>query len=174
MYFQNFLSPRKETPGLPPQPLATAPPPPVSMTCLSWITQIEWNPAAPGFQSFGLASFTDHAVCNVVPATSTSSLLLVSHSPPHGGAFCRSLHQLTGVWVVLSFLLWRIGLGCGVMLMLYICLTSRELSRTLAMKRLCLRGPRGFPRSSVGKESAYNAGDPGSRRSTGEGLGYPL
>ena len=33
-------------------------------------------------------------------------------------------------------------------------------------------------RSSVGKESACNAGDPssipGSRRSTGEGIGYPF
>ena len=37
---------------------------------------------------------------------------------------------------------------------------------------------RGFPGSSAGKESAYNAGDPGlipgSGRSPGEGLGYPL
>ena len=36
----------------------------------------------------------------------------------------------------------------------------------------------GFPDSSVGKESACNAGDPssipGSGTSTGEGLGYPL
>ena len=36
----------------------------------------------------------------------------------------------------------------------------------------------GFPDSSVGKESVCNAGDPssipGSGRSTGEGLGYPL
>ena len=36
----------------------------------------------------------------------------------------------------------------------------------------------GFPDSSVGKESAYDAGDlssiPGSGRSTGEGIGYPL
>ena len=36
----------------------------------------------------------------------------------------------------------------------------------------------GFPSSSVGKESACNAGDPGSipglGRSTGEGIGYPL
>ena len=35
----------------------------------------------------------------------------------------------------------------------------------------------GFPDSSVGKESACNAGDPGSvpelRRSAGEGIGYP-
>ena len=35
-----------------------------------------------------------------------------------------------------------------------------------------------FPGSSVGKESARNAGDPGlipgSGRSTGEGIGYPL
>ena len=37
---------------------------------------------------------------------------------------------------------------------------------------------KGFPDSSVGKESACNAGDtgsiPGSGRSTGEGVGYPL
>ena len=36
----------------------------------------------------------------------------------------------------------------------------------------------GFPDSSVGKESTCNAGDPssipGSGRSAGEGLGYPL
>ena len=36
----------------------------------------------------------------------------------------------------------------------------------------------GFPHSSVGKESAYNAGDPGSipgsGRSPAEGIGYPL
>ena len=36
----------------------------------------------------------------------------------------------------------------------------------------------GFPHSSVGKESACNAGEtcsiPGSGRSTGEGIGYPL
>ena len=36
----------------------------------------------------------------------------------------------------------------------------------------------GFPDSSVGKESACNAGDPssipGSGKSTGEGIGYPL
>ena len=36
----------------------------------------------------------------------------------------------------------------------------------------------GFPESSVGKESACNAGDPGSipgsERSAGEGMGYPL
>ena len=35
-----------------------------------------------------------------------------------------------------------------------------------------------FPDGSVGKESACNAGDPssipGSARSTGEGIGYPL
>ena len=36
----------------------------------------------------------------------------------------------------------------------------------------------GFPGSSVGKEAACNAGDPGSinasGRSPGEGIGYPL
>ena len=39
-------------------------------------------------------------------------------------------------------------------------------------------GNQGFPDSSVGKESACNAGDPGltpgSGRSAGEGIGYPL
>ena len=38
--------------------------------------------------------------------------------------------------------------------------------------------PRGFSDSSVGKEAACNAGDPGSipgsGRSPGEGIGYPL
>ena len=38
--------------------------------------------------------------------------------------------------------------------------------------------PQGFPGSSAGKESACNAGDPslipGSGRSTGEGIDYPL
>ena len=36
---------------------------------------------------------------------------------------------------------------------------------------------RGFPNSSVGKESTCNAGDrgsPGLGKSTGEGIGYPL
>ena len=41
-----------------------------------------------------------------------------------------------------------------------------------------LKDIRGFPDSSVGKESAWNAGDPsltpGSGISTGEGIGYPL
>ena len=40
------------------------------------------------------------------------------------------------------------------------------------------RVARGFPDSSVGRESACNAGDPGSipgsGRSTGKGIGYPL
>ena len=39
-------------------------------------------------------------------------------------------------------------------------------------------GAKGFPRSSAGKESACSAGDPGlipgSGRSPGEGIGYPL
>ena len=40
------------------------------------------------------------------------------------------------------------------------------------------KGAMNFPDSSVGKESACNAGDPGSipglRRPAGEGIGYPL
>ena len=43
---------------------------------------------------------------------------------------------------------------------------------------LTIDGILGFPDSSVGKESACNAGDPGlipgSERSTGEGIGYPF
>ena len=43
---------------------------------------------------------------------------------------------------------------------------------------LCLFPYYGFPHSSVGKESSCNAEDPssipGSRRSAGEGIGYPL
>ena len=43
---------------------------------------------------------------------------------------------------------------------------------------LRIRWPKGFPGSSAGKESACNEGDPGSipgsGRSPGEGIGYPL
>ena len=43
---------------------------------------------------------------------------------------------------------------------------------------MTVRTARGFPNSSVGKESACNAGDPGlipgSGRSTGEGIAYPI
>ena len=46
--------------------------------------------------------------------------------------------------------------------------------KVINFPKLCL----GFPDSSVGKESTCNAGDPGSipgsGRSTGEGIGYPL
>ena len=42
----------------------------------------------------------------------------------------------------------------------------------------CIKEVKGFPHSSVGKESACNAGDPssipGSGRSPGERIGYPL
>ena len=52
-------------------------------------------------------------------------------------------------------------------LLLFLLVGSQELFISL-----------GFPDSSVGKESACNAGDPGSiprlGRSTGEGIGYPL
>ena len=37
-----------------------------------------------------------------------------------------------------------------------------------------LRHCRGFPHSSVGKESACNAGDPGSIPGSGERIGYPF
>ena len=47
-----------------------------------------------------------------------------------------------------------------------------------SVEQCCAPGCICFPGSSVGKESACNAGDPGSipglGRSTGEGIGYPL
>ena len=53
---------------------------------------------------------------------------------------------------------------------------SRQMPTLSA--RLSCKSIRGFPDSSVGKESAYNAGDPGLipwfGRSPGEGMGYPL
>ena len=46
------------------------------------------------------------------------------------------------------------------------------------IRSVLLGSPYGLPDSSVGKESACNAGDPGwipgSGRSPGEGIGYPL
>ena len=52
-----------------------------------------------------------------------------------------------------------------------------ELNHTTQIS-LLLKVPDGFPNSSVGKESACKAGDPGSipglGRSTGEGISYPL
>ena len=45
-------------------------------------------------------------------------------------------------------------------------------------KNVFFKGPWGFPDSSANKESTCNAGDPsltpGSGRSAGEGIGYPL
>ena len=63
---------------------------------------------------------------------------------------------------------------CGV-----ICLCD-VISRGFPIHRLAGYAPKpwGFPHSSVSKESANNAGDPGlipgSGRSPGEGMGYPL
>ena len=61
---------------------------------------------------------------------------------------------------------------------------SWSISKVLAKKKkkdvllLPSKYSQSFPDSSVGKESACNAGDPGStlrsRRSAGEGTGYPL
>ena len=48
----------------------------------------------------------------------------------------------------------------------------------MGIKYICYTQHMGFPGSSAGKESACNAGDPGltpgSGRSPGEGIGYPL
>ena len=52
------------------------------------------------------------------------------------------------------------------------------LAQSLCLQLSCILVNDGFPHSSVGKESACNAGDPGSipglGRSPGEGKGYPL
>ena len=51
-----------------------------------------------------------------------------------------------------------------------------EKWKTAEISELCMM--RGVPGSSAGKESTCNAGDsgsiPGSGRSSGEGIGYPL
>ena len=56
------------------------------------------------------------------------------------------------------------------------CITSLVLKQYFLLKHSMLYI--GFPGSSAGKESAYNAGDinsiPGSGSSPGEGIGYPL
>ena len=53
-----------------------------------------------------------------------------------------------------------------------------SLPTCIIMAKPFKRIPQFFPHSSVGKESTCNAGDPGlipgSGRSTGEGIGYPL
>ena len=55
-------------------------------------------------------------------------------------------------------------------------LNNKNISRKIQFASLSYRGS--FPGSSTGKESACNVGDPssipGSERSTGEGIGYPL
>ena len=55
---------------------------------------------------------------------------------------------------------------------------SKGSDNVFKKNKSCVYGSRGFPDSSVGKESACNAGDPslipGSGRSLGEGTGYPL
>ena len=52
------------------------------------------------------------------------------------------------------------------------------LIRTTLLEKASLETELGFPGSLVGKESACNAGDPGSisgwGKSPGEGIGYPL
>ena len=60
-------------------------------------------------------------------------------------------------------------------------ITGGKLLRDTASSARCsvmTEGGRGFPDSSVGKESACTAGDPGSipgsGRFAGEGIGYPL
>ena len=60
-------------------------------------------------------------------------------------------------------------------------LKSRQLGHSPQLEwdqLLKVREKRGFPHSSVGKESACNAGDPGSipgpGKYAGEGIGYPL
>ena len=61
---------------------------------------------------------------------------------------------------------------------LYSCPANRLKSSPREWIKRHLWIHKGFPDSSVGKESTCNAGDhgsiPGSERSTGEGIGYPL
>ena len=56
--------------------------------------------------------------------------------------------------------------------------STDSVTMTAWVNILSLLNYMGFPNSSVGKESTCNAGEPGlipgSGRSTGEGIGYPL
>ena len=67
----------------------------------------------------------------------------------------------------------HLGIGTGGLL----AFTSFQFGHSVQIIVL-LSQMAGFPQSSVGKESACNAGDPGSNpelgRSTGEGIGYPI
>ena len=61
---------------------------------------------------------------------------------------------------------------------MYFFFKANLVYQPISIDLLCvhLLSTQGFPDSSVGKESAYNAGDPGSipGRSAGEGIGYPF
>ena len=61
---------------------------------------------------------------------------------------------------------------------MYCSISRMDLFKVQRGKRSQPRSHTGFPDSSVGKESACNAGDPGSipgsGRSPGKGIGYPL
>ena len=63
---------------------------------------------------------------------------------------------------------------------MYFFFKANLVYQPISIDLLCvhLLSTQGFPDSSVGKESAYNAGDPssilGSGRSSGEGIGYPF
>ena len=61
---------------------------------------------------------------------------------------------------------------------MYFSISRMDLFKVQRGKRSQPRSHTGFPDSSVGKESSCNAGDPGSipgsGRSSGEGIGYPL
>ena len=84
--------------------------------------------------------------------------LLQGPSRPHSGlvAFCIPWHMIQGNVL-------KGGICCS------------RASRCLLVLHML---PWGFPGSSADKESTYNAGDtssiPGSGRSPGEGIGYPL
>ena len=58
------------------------------------------------------------------------------------------------------------------------CISKERAPTKLKKKKKYLTGVKVFPDSSVGKKSAFNAGYPGSipgsGRSPGEGIGYPL
>ena len=74
----------------------------------------------------------------------------------------------TALFSVFVCLFWSLSLFC--FLLFYIPYRDENIKQQ--------RDGRGFPDSSVGKESACNAGDPSSihglGKSTGEGIGYPL
>ena len=88
------------------------------------------------------------------------------------GEFARNQGMDMEFEVILGFESW------SRLLMFFLVKSLYYVNRSLLIVKVGVTLPTGFPGSSAGKESACNAGDPGSipvsGRSPGEEIGYPL